>query len=287
MLARYEKRIFKNELRVWCGKYLNLKNISHYHDEIEIIYVNYGRATVFLNDTFFSLESNQSFYVPQGTIHKIIADNSALLTTFIISPELNPNLLKYQPNNFLLSKNYSLNSLYELYINELRKQKPFFKTRIENEFMAKIIDIFRQEGYQKCQIKYNNDYLLLKNILKEIEDNYQKITFSAICEKFSYSPSHFSRLFEKINGLTFTTYLSYIRIEKAIELIKENKYSFTDIASLSGFSSIRNFNRVFKKLTSYSPKSLPQDYELNNIKIKLFPEAFDPTEKSSVLIDDY
>ncbi len=56
-------------------------------------------------------------------------------------------------------------------------------------------------------------------------------------------------------------------------------------ASRCGFSSIRNFNRVFRKITSYSPKSLPENYDLAKAEARLFPEAFDPTEKDSIRID--
>lgn len=40
------------------------------------------------------------------------------------------------------------------------------------------------------------------------------------------------------------------------------KTSITDVSVRCGFNTIRNFNRAFRDITGYSPRTLPEDYEL-------------------------
>jgi AraC-like DNA-binding protein len=44
-----------------------------------------------------------------------------------------------------------------------------------------------------------------------------------------------------------------LRIEKAIELMKSNRYSLTEIAYLTGFSDQSHFTRIFKKHVGKNP----------------------------------
>ena len=88
--------------------------------------------------------------------------------------------------------------------------------------------------------------------------------------------------------MTFSQYLNIIRLEKAIDLLNHNteRLSVTDIASLCGFDTIRHFNRVFRELTGFSPRELPENYVLTSQSVKSMVKNFNPTLPSSRLLDD-
>jgi xylan 1,4-beta-xylosidase len=66
-------------------------------------------------------------------------------------------------------------------------------------------------------------------------------------------------------------------VSEAVEKIKEKKMNMTEISISCGFGTIRNFNRVFKLLTGYTPKSLPDNYSnIYNFK-DTDEKSFDPT----------
>ena len=48
-------------------------------------------------------------------------------------------------------------------------------------------------------------------------------------------------------------HFSYLRIEKAKQLIREENYNFSEIAEKLSFSSIHYFSNVFKKITDMTP----------------------------------
>lgn len=64
--------------------------------------------------------------------------------------------------------------------------------------------------------------------------------------------------------MTFNDYLSNERIQRATRLLCEEALPITEIAYQSGFQSISNFNRVFNKITHYSPS----EYRKNTMEIK-------------------
>lgn len=67
------------------------------------------------------------------------------------------------------------------------------------------------------------------------------------------SKYHFTRLFHKTTNLTPIQYLTKIRIDKAIELLRMKDYSIDDIARLVGYSNGNYFIKVFHKRIGMSP----------------------------------
>ncbi len=67
------------------------------------------------------------------------------------------------------------------------------------------------------------------------------------------SKYHFTRLFHKTTNLTPIQYLTKIRIDKAIELLRMTNHSIDDIAKLVGYSNGNYFIKVFHKRIGMSP----------------------------------
>ena len=80
------------------------------------------------------------------------------------------------------------------------------------------------------------------------------------------------------------TYLYAICRHKAIDLIRNREMNMSEIAMSCGFDTIRNFNRVFRQITGYSPRDLPDGYILNLRSNSGNTTDFDPTIMTSELI---
>ena len=48
-------------------------------------------------------------------------------------------------------------------------------------------------------------------------------------------------------------YIRLIRLKRAAQLLKEQKYSITEVAEMTGFSDAKYFREVFKKHFNVSP----------------------------------
>lgn len=83
---------------------------------------------------------------------------------------------------------------------------------------------------------------------------HQAITLEDVATSIRLSPNYFSSLFKKEFGVTFTEYVMNIRLNKAKELIRDNRHSLKEISFKIGYHDPNYFSRVFKKHFNQSPK---------------------------------
>lgn len=64
------------------------------------------------------------------------------------------------------------------------------------------------------------------------------------------------KFYNKLRALTDQApgdYIRLIRLKRAVELLKEDTHSITEIAEMTGFSDAKYFREVFKKHYNVSP----------------------------------
>jgi len=87
-----------------------------------------------------------------------------------------------------------------------------------------------------------------------IDENYQEsINLEDVSEKAFFSRFHFHRLFTRIYRRTPLQYITQKRLDKAKDLLKENK-SVTEVCNEVGFESIGSFSVLFKKEIGFAPQ---------------------------------
>ncbi len=105
-------------------------------------------------------------------------------------------------------------------------------------------------------------YHKIQKAVRFVDDNYvTDICRNAVAGEAGMSPSHFSRIFRKVMGMSYQEYLNGRRIAKAKKLLRTSPQSITEIAAFLGFADATGFGRIFKKLTGQTPsayRSLPQ-----------------------------
>ncbi len=80
------------------------------------------------------------------------------------------------------------------------------------------------------------------------------ISLRKIAQHANLSTSHFGHLFRKTLGMSFKSFLTIIRIEKAKQLLVEQPYqNITEISDKVGYGEIRHFQRMFKYIVGHSP----------------------------------
>lgn len=278
MLSNFEKRVFDNNENVWIGKYKGLRNILHWHFEYEIISVLSGPVIVKIENSEFVAQTGDLFFCSPNELHYIDADENSLVEIIIFSGDIPKELASLSLLSPKISDSRIILNYAQTIKDELSEKNEFYTSKLHLVLTSMIIDVFRNE---KTAIRVNEENSFYKNLIIRISDNMGDITFEEAARFSGYSPPYFSRMFKRLSNMTFSSYLNYIRIEKAISLIKGKKMSITDISSVCGFSTIRNFNRVFKSVTDFSPSSLPQGFTLNT---PIGNRAFNPTNASSELL---
>ena len=86
-----------------------------------------------------------------------------------------------------------------------------------------------------------------------IDENYQEpIDLEEISQQAFLSRFHFHRLFTKIYRRTPHQYLTQKRLDKAKDLLSQNK-PVTEVCNEVGFESIGSFSVLFKKEIGFAP----------------------------------
>ena len=103
----------------------------------------------------------------------------------------------------------------------------------------------KKEDVEKSQIYEVKRYL---------DENYrQKITLEELCFLFNTNKTSLSVHFKQAFDKTIIEYLNALRIKNTKALLREGKYTLTQIADLMHMSSVHYLTALFKKHTGMSP----------------------------------
>ncbi|MDR2618045.1 MAG: PocR ligand-binding domain-containing protein [Treponema sp.] len=138
-------------------------------------------------------------------------------------------------------------SSLEIYGESTDFEKLCYLTRgAVEEFIGKV---FKNHGKQQL-----SDHL--EKAVKFIEKNYDDdLTLQKVADAIFVSAFYLSHLFRNEMNATFSDYVCRLRINKAKEYLKNNKFMrIQEIAEKTGFNDPNYFAKAFKKLTGVTPK---------------------------------
>lgn len=106
-----------------------------------------------------------------------------------------------------------------------------------------------------------NKSTAMEKAVEYIKNNYGKnISREDVAKAVFFSPAYFARNFKQYTGKSCNEYLLEVRMEKAKEMLSENKHKIYEIAQLVGYENTKYFYRVFKLYTGYTPKDYIQQF---------------------------
>jgi two-component system response regulator YesN len=100
-----------------------------------------------------------------------------------------------------------------------------------------------------------------RHVIKYVnEEFFEDLSIQVIAQKFSINANYVSQLFKKEIGVTFTEYLTNLRVNYAIRLLKTTELPISNVAEKSGFGDYFYFTRIFKKSTGQTPSAYRTQY---------------------------
>lgn len=242
----------------------NYKFKGESHNVYELTFVDNGTLDTTVEEKKYKLEAYDLIIYGKNKFHtqQVSVDSSCSYLTimfemncdevdticnrvFSCRKELYRVLKNFSQNissDIPYSKNLVLNNLHEILIRLLQ----YDYLNIEESKLPK-------ESYQHFQNQ------LLENILSYIDNMIcEPITVEDICNKFAMSRSSLQTLFKNNLNATPKKYISDLKLAKSKLLIKENKYTVSEIAFMLGFSSIHYFSRAFTQHFEISPSEYAQ-----------------------------
>ncbi len=83
--------------------------------------------------------------------------------------------------------------------------------------------------------------------------HHRKLSLREVAQFCCLSVYHFSRLFTREMGVSFTDYLNRLRVEKAVYLLTASDMPIQQVAASVGFPDANYFSRIFKRYTNRTP----------------------------------
>lgn len=102
--------------------------------------------------------------------------------------------------------------------------------------------------------------LLTEKTKDFLNKNYGDSTLSVdkVCNYLGVSATYFSSVFKKETGMSFVSYLTQLRLEEALNLLKTTEEKSYVIAQMVGYEEPNYFSYVFKKQYGVSPSKYRQ-----------------------------
>ncbi len=117
--------------------------------------------------------------------------------------------------------------------------------------------------FSSTELSYNSRRI--EKVLDHMNQNFHKtITLDEVSGLVNMTPVSFSRFFKQRTGISFIDSLLELRLGHASRQLIDTTHSVSEIAYNCGFNNISNFNRIFKKKKSCTPKEFRENYNYNN-----------------------
>ncbi len=97
---------------------------------------------------------------------------------------------------------------------------------------------------------------IINQAIDFMKKNYHRqISLEEVARVVYLSPAYFSTLFKQQTGISFSQYLTRLRVDKAKELLDKTWLSISEISQAVGYTTVDYFCRIFKKMTGTTPSN--------------------------------
>ncbi len=118
----------------------------------------------------------------------------------------------------------------------------------------------------KTQAVESSDEKMLAEITKVIEDNISdpEMNVGYVCEKTGLSSKQLYRMLKSYVGIPPVDYIRQIRMKKAAMLLKQHKFTVSEVMYMVGFSSTSYFSKCFAAQFGCSPRQYAEKHSSLN-----------------------
>ncbi len=264
MNATYEKRNSDFYFRSDNKQSISLSCGTHLHYHVEIAYIESGEYNAYVDSDCYRLTPSDMLVVFPNRIHRFEnISGKEKYKLFIISPELVPDLLHRirhevpkDPVIHGADKNKRLMSLVKI-LSEVGRAQTEQNADVSRDVIMKgyLLAFFGEiiSMLQMSEIR-SDDSRAMRAILDYCSQNFtQGLTLSSLEGELHLSKYYISHLFGDKLGISFNEYINSLRVSEACRHLRFSESSITEIAAISGFGTLRTFNRVFYRQMNMSP----------------------------------
>lgn len=261
------KYLSENQLEMSSGFSVSRRSVTdrcelHWHNYIEIELIVDGEGEQIFNGKSYPLRRGTVSLIRLIDCHQVLPKNHLKLINIsfeeclisedilsALSSPLNEFCMEMDPDDF-----HTLEGLSLLCLNETSKEVP------NRRYIKTLLKAFFIKLFEAANISYESHatertkLTPFRRSLEYIHSHFRENpSLSEVAEIAHYNPSHFSVVFRREMGETYSKYLNSLKLNYAKELLGYTDLKLEEICFECGFTSYANFLRIFKDKNGISP----------------------------------
>ncbi len=264
---------------------------THGHSDFELHYVYDGNIKLKVQDTIHSLKKGALYITPPFNYHSIVSatDNVKKVsimfslqrrktndpydtyqrysdifndvhsfTEINISKHYFLEILDFIENANVSDRInlYQMKALFTLVFTDIAQALYMKNNDSDADLTHNIYDIAADEDYRR---KINAETFIFNNFKTGI-------TITELAKNLNLSTRQTTRFLNEAMGLSFSEFVTHIRIAYSKTLIESSTESLQDIAYKVGYNSYNGFSIAFKRYTGFSPAQYAESIRNNNAR---------------------
>lgn len=248
----------------------------HWHNEIEIIYVEKGELLFNVDMQPAKVTSGQCVFINSEQLHSIYAiyNKPSIHHAIVFDLNiLNASIYDYYQNKYIdpilnkslrfplcldLNSKYGNKTLHEILeiIDTYHKKGAGCELNIKGSLLKIIGNLYEENnfiGSTSTTPKYYK-VQIIKKVFNFISNNYtHKIYIDELAAEANMNTRYFCRFFKSVTGKTPVTYINEYRIEQAAKMLKTQDAKVMEVCFNVGFDNFSYFIKKFKECKNCTP----------------------------------
>lgn len=235
------------------------------HKFFELTYVDTGTLYTEVDGQLYRLGEKEMIIYGPGQYHTQYTDSDQGVSYVTILFNMT-NTVDDMPENWydvLTNKVFPYNkktyTLIKTLVQESTTSVPYMNSLMHCLLTETIIRLLQGSyiGFSapaSSVVRQNYQDELFERILNYVESKlYEPLTIAEICQQFSLSRSSLQLLFKNAVNQSPKKYISDMKLKKSCQMLRENKYTVSEISLKLGYSSIHYFSNAFSQKYHISP----------------------------------
>lgn len=243
---------------------------SHWHEDIEFIYVTDGDGILTNDEEKYYITAGDLVIINSNNIHSLSARYS---TIEFYCFQININLL--ENFGFDLDLFYPKTEISDIYvitkfkkiIDQIQNKTFNYKISVKIDFLSIFLYMYNASSMpQYSNNKHDSKKAIIKKSIKYLKEHLDnRISVDTVAKSVGLNKYYFCHAFKEVVGKTMLEYLNALRINHATQLLLQNNFNISQIAFTCGFETPSYFTKVFKRKFGITPNQYRKKYKKTSI----------------------
>jgi AraC-like DNA-binding protein/quercetin dioxygenase-like cupin family protein len=254
------------------GNYIREK---HWHRSVEVFAVFQGNIKFYMEDTLYELKGGEFVLVNSNEIHSVYAPEEN--KTVVIQIPLTMFERYYTGENYIRFTHEKTDSDEELMEMICEIYCTYFDKACGYDMKVQgllymllylLVTKYREEDIEPDVYKNYKKLIKLFSITEYMKTHYKEdLSLEGLAEKFGYSSSYLSRMFQKCAGINYKDYLRDIRTEHGYRDLLNSELTVSEISINHGFPNSKAFSKAICKKYGMMPSEIRRNRQRKDKKM--------------------